>query len=146
MKKFKSVLLSLSVAFSLTAVTPTVSAAGVADWSFNNWSTASKGVTKIYSSTFEKPSNADDTITISGWQDTGVYDSVNLKYSIVEVGWFGNTTYYGTTQEVSSNVPKSGNWFSKIFSNIPTGKKLAIEVRCPDANTLPVSGAGNAYD
>ncbi|WP_372011312.1 hypothetical protein NBRC13296_12090 [Paenibacillus chitinolyticus] len=144
MKKFKSVILSLTLAFSLTTVTSTVSAASVADWSFSSWSTGSKGVHTIYSSTFEKPATADDSITISGWQDTGNYNSVNLEYSIVDSGWFANT--YGTTQSVSSNYPKSGNWFSKVFSNIPTGKKLVVKIYSPNSHTNPVSGAGNAYD
>lgn len=142
MKKKKTVLAGALVLLSVVT-SQSAFAASVGYWSFNGWTT-NNGSHYIYSGSFTKASTADSTISISGWQDTEVTVAAGLDYNIVEKGWFSETKY-GSTYSVEKNVPKSSTWFSNVFSSIPTGKTLYVRIYS-DGHSVPVSGAGNAYD
>lgn len=144
MKKLFKVRRAAITLLSTCSIFIIAQSASAASWSFSDWSVAHNNSNAIYSSSFTKASNADSTISISGWQDTGVSTPVDLDYSIVKKGLL-NDTRYGAVYPVTANKPKSGTWFSNVFSSIPTQTTLYLKVYS-SYHTVPVSGGGNTYD
>ncbi|PWK13480.1 hypothetical protein [Tumebacillus permanentifrigoris] len=129
------------VAACSLGVTADAHAVGVAYYGTTQWT--NYGPQYIYSTSSWTTNSTNNSVTINGWQNTGVSSMpANEVYAVVEssvFGWSSNWVEWPCT----GNYTSGGTWYGHQFIGIPNNKTVKIRVENKSIQTVDL--AGNAY-